>query len=127
MAFLVRLLITSAALWFAVVLIPGIHYSGPWYGLIVVAMLFGVVNAIIRPILVFLSCPLVLVTLGLFVFVINAFMLMLTSALAGALGFRFEVNGFIPALLGALVIGFTSAVMNIFVKDDDEPREVEHR
>ena len=125
MRFLARLLITAAALWVSVKVIPGIDYHGPWYGLIVVALVFGGVNAIIRPILFFLTCPLVLVTLGLFTLVLNAFMLILTSKIAGAFGFGFEVSGFLPAFFGAIVIGLTSAILNTVVADDDEPYQAE--
>jgi len=121
MRFLIRLFITAAALWMAVKLIPGIDYFGPWYGLLAVALVFGLVNAIIRPIMVLLTCPAIIMTLGLFVFILNAIMLMITSAIAGALGFQFEVHGLLPALLGSLVVGITSAFLNMFVPDREEP------
>jgi putative membrane protein len=115
MRFLLRLAITAAALWVSVQLIPGINYIGPWYGLLGVALVFGLVNAVIRPILLYLTCPLVLLTLGLFVLVLNALMLWLTAALAGALGIGFHVAGFLPALLGGLVVGITSTALTIVV------------
>lgn len=117
MRFLLRLAITAASLWVAVELIPGITYTGEWYGLVGVALVFGVVNALVRPVLLLLTCPLVLLTFGLFVFVLNALMLMLTGALSSALGLAFEVDGFWSALLGALLIGIVSAVLNLFVAD----------
>jgi putative membrane protein len=84
---------------------------------------FGLVNAIIRPILLHLTCPLVLLTLGLFVLVLNALMLWLTAALSGALGIGFTVAGFVPALLGALVVGITSTALTILVgKRDNRKR-----
>jgi putative membrane protein len=120
MRFLLRLVITAAALWAAVYLVPGITYEGPLLSLLIVAIVFGLVNAIVRPILVALTCPLIALTLGLFVFVLNALMLWLTSALAGALGIDFHVDGFIAALIGGLVVGIVSAILNIFVSDDDK-------
>jgi putative membrane protein len=120
MRFLLRLAITAAALWVAVQLIAGIDYTGPWTHLFVVALVFGFVNAVIRPILLSLTCPIVLLTLGFFILVLNALMLWLTSALAGALGIDFHVDGFISAFLGGLVVGVVSAVLNIFVKDKRE-------
>lgn len=120
MRFLLRLLISAAALWVAVLLVPGIDYDGPWALLLLVALLFGVVNATIRPLLLLLTCPLVVLTLGLFVFVLNALMLWLTAALATAFGIDFRVAGFVPAFLGGLVIGVVSAILNLFVKDDRE-------
>ena len=117
MRFLLRLAITAASLWVAVELIPGIRYTGEWYGLVGVALVFGVVNALVRPVLMLLSCPLVLLTFGLFVFVLNALMLMLTGVLATALGIEFYVDGFWSALVGALIVGIVSAVLNLFVND----------
>jgi putative membrane protein len=115
MRFILRLLATAAALWVAVLLVPGIDYTGPWLNLLVVTLVFGVVNAVVRPILVYLSCPIIVLTLGLFMFVLNALMLWLTGALSGALGIAFDVRGFVPALIGGLVVGLVSAVLNVFV------------
>lgn len=118
MRFLLRLVITAAALWAAVYLVDGIQYTGPWPHLLFVALVFGAVNAIVRPILVALTCPLIALTLGLFVFVLNALMLWLTSALAGALGLAFHVDGFMPAFIGGLVVGIVSALLSLFVNDE---------
>lgn len=118
MRFILRLVITAIALWAAVHFVSGISYSGPWYGLLAVALIFGLVNAIIRPILAALTCPLVFLTLGLFVFVLNAVMLWLTSLFARMAGFDFHVSGFLPALFGALIVGLTSALLSIFVSDE---------
>jgi putative membrane protein len=122
MRFLVRLLITAVALWAAVELIPGIEHTGPWLNLVGVALVFGIVNAVIRPLLLMLTCPLVLLTLGLFIFVLNALMLMLTGALSNALGLGFTVAGFLPALLGGLVIGLVSTALNVIVGDREKAR-----
>lgn len=123
MRFLLRLLVTAAALWAAVALVPGIRYDGGWAGLLGVALVFGLVNAVIRPILFFLTCPLVFLTLGLFVFVLNALMLGLTALIASELGIAFVVTGFVPALLGALVVGVVSALLNVFVGDPEDARK----
>lgn len=120
MRFLLRLLATAASLWLAVRLVEGITYAGPWWGLLVVALIFGLVNAIIRPILAALTCPLVFLTLGLFVFVLNGLMLIITSMFSRALGFDFNVDGIVAALIGALIVGLTSAVLNLFVPDEKE-------
>lgn len=119
MSFLLRLVATAAALWVAVYLVPGISFAGPLWHLLVVALLFGIVNAIVRPILLTLTCPLVLLTLGLFIFVLNALMLWLTSALAAGFGLAFHVDGFIPALVGSLVVSIVSIVLNVFIGDGD--------
>jgi putative membrane protein len=118
MRFLIRLLVTAAALWVAVRLVPGIWYEGSWLGMLGVALLFGVVNALIRPVVFLLTCPLVVLSLGLFIFVVNALMLLLTAALARSLGIGFHVAGFWPALVGAVVVGLTSMLLSLFVGDD---------
>jgi putative membrane protein len=123
MRFLLRLLVTAAALWLAVRLVPGIEYHGDWVGLLAVALVFGVVNAFVRPILFLLTCPLVVITLGLFVFVLNGLMLWLTAGLSDAVGIDFKVRGIVPAILGALVVGVVSAILNLFV---GEPKQRNH-
>ncbi len=120
MRFLFRLLINAAALWAASAIVPGIQREGDWVTLLLVALVFGVLNAIIRPILALLSCPLQILTLGLFTLVLNAGMLMLTSAISQSLGLGFYVNGFVPALLGGLVISVVSIVLSTFVRDERE-------
>ena len=115
MRFVLRLLVTAAALWAAVLFVPGIEHDGPWTSLLLVALVFGLVNAVIRPIVYMLTCPLVVLTLGLFIFVLNGLMLWLTGALSGALGLGFRVEGLLPAILGALVVGLVSMVLSVFV------------
>ena len=120
MRFLLRLFATAAALWAAVVLVPGISYTDGVPGLLGVALVFGVINAVIRPVLKLLTCPLVVLTLGLFVFILNAFLLWLTSEVAQAFGLGFDVDGFWAALVGALIVGIISTVLNLFVGKQDE-------
>lgn len=115
MRFLIRLIITAAALAAAVWLVPGISHTGPAWHLLLVALVFGLVNALVRPLLLTLTCPLIVLTLGIFVLVVNALMLWLTAALADALGFAFYVTGFWPALFGAIVISIISTLLNLFV------------
>ena len=112
---LIRLVINAAALFVAVQLIPGMHFTGGIGRLLLVALVFGVVNAIVRPVLTLLSCPLIVVTLGLFLLVINAVMLGLTSWLSTSLNLGFRVDGFVPALVGGIVIGIVSTVLPLFV------------
>lgn len=123
MRFLLRLLVTAASLWVAVRLVEGITWEGTWLGLVGVALVFGIVNATIRPILYFLTCPFIFATLGLLVFVLNALMLLLTAHFSEALGLAFRVDGFVSALIGALIIGITSAVLSIFVPDEKKRRD----
>jgi len=122
MNFIIRLVVTAIALGAAVAIVPGIENHSGWLHLILVALIFGIVNAVIRPILLALTCPLVLLTLGLFIFVLNALMLWLTGSISDALGLGFHVNGFVPALLGGLVVGIVSTVLNIFVGREKKKR-----
>jgi putative membrane protein len=112
---LLRLLINAAALWVATQVVPGIFFTGDWRLLLVVALVFGVLNVLVRPVLMILTFPFLLVTLGLFTLVLNAFMLWLTSAVLEALGLGFHVEGFWAAFLGALVVSIVSFALSIFV------------
>jgi putative membrane protein len=110
-----RLLINAAALWAATRLVPGISFDGDWRLLFVVALVFGVLNVSVRPILTLLTLPLLIITLGLFTFVLNGLMLWLTSAISNALGLGFHVAGFGAAFLGALVVTMVSFLLSLFV------------
>jgi len=79
MRLVLRILINSAALWVATQIVPGVTHTGPWISLLLVALVFGVLNALVRPILALLTCPLMLLTLGLSTCVINAIVLWLTA------------------------------------------------
>ena len=120
MRFLLRLLINAAALWVATKIVPGVTCSGGGAALLLVALVFGVLNALVRPLLALLSCPLLILTLGLFTFVINAVILLLTSALSGSLGLGFHVDGFWAAFLGALVVTLVSVLLSVFVRDSPD-------
>ena len=122
MRFILRLLINAAALWAAIRLVPGISFEGEWPALFAVALIFGVLNAVIRPVLFILTFPALILTLGLFTFVLNAFMLWLTSAVSDMFGLRFQVGGFGPAFLGALIITIVSFVLSLVVGPDREER-----
>jgi putative membrane protein len=120
MRFLLRLLINAAALWVAVKLIPGITYDGQgWLPFLGVALVFGIVNATLRPLLKLLSLPLIFLTLGLFALVVNGAMLWLTGKLSGALGLGFHVDGCWTAILGALIVSIVSALLSVFLADVD--------
>jgi putative membrane protein len=115
MHLIVRLLINAAALLAAVWLIPGIEFTGGPGRLIGVAVVFGIVNALVRPILTVLSCPLIVITLGLFTLVINALLLLLTGYLSQAWALGFRVDGFLSAFLGGIVIGIVSTALTLTV------------
>jgi putative membrane protein len=117
---LLRLLINALALLVAAWLVPGIRLGAAgrhptthdWLTLLLVALIFGLVNAVIRPLVILLSLPLEIVTLGLFTFVINALMLLLTSWIAQGMGLGFRVDGFLAALLGALIVSVVSFALS---------------
>lgn len=110
---ILRWLITTLAIFVAVYFVPGIHFTGPGWQLGIVALIFGLVNVLLRPVLALLTCPLVLLTLGLFVLVINAGMLILTAALASRFGVDFRVDTFLAALLGAILISIVSVTLSL--------------
>lgn len=112
---LLRWIGTTLAIFLAAKVLPGIEYSGPWWGLLLVAALSGLVNALVRPIVVLLTCPFVILTLGLGLLLINAAMLGLVAWLAGD---WLVVDGCFPAFFGALVISLVSALFNALVGDD---------
>lgn len=122
MQFIIRLLINAAALWAAIRLVPGISFEGDWPLLFGVALVFGVLNAVIRPILFVLTFPFFLVTLGLFTFVLNAFMLWLTSVTSDLFGLRFHVDGFGAAFVGALIVTVVSFALSMFAGPRRERR-----
>src|SRR5580765_7088306 len=115
MRLLLRLLINTAALWVAVRFIPGISFSGNPVLLLGVALVFGVVNTIVKPIVTLLSLPAVLLTLGIFLFVINALMLWFTGWLSTSLGLGFHVEGFGAAFLGGIVVALVAWVLSMFL------------
>ena len=119
MGIVLRVLINAAALWLAASLIPGIELDGLGTTLLA-ALVLGIVNAVLRPILIFLTLPITLVTLGLFIFVLNAFCVWLTSRLVPG----FEVGGFSAAFLGALVISVVSWALTAFLSDTGRLRRI---
>ena len=125
MSILVSLLINAAALWVATEMVDGISFTGTVPTLLGVALVFGVLNVVVRPILKLLTFPFLILTLGLFIFVLNAVMLLLTSAASNALGLGFHVEGFVPALIGALVVSIISYGLSLFVGvgEDKKNRE----
>lgn len=120
---ILRWAIVAVAVWLAILIVPGIDANASdWTTIAAFALILGLLNAIVRPVLKFLSCPLIVVTLGLFVLILNGFMFWLAGVVAGALNLSFTVSDFWAALLGALVVSVVSAVLNIFVPDDHESR-----
>ena len=117
MRFLARLLVNAAALWVATRIVPGVSYSGGVVPMLAVALVFGVVNAVIGTATKILTFPIILLTLGIFILVINGLMLMLTSAMSSALGLGFHVDGFWAAFWGGLVVSVISTALSLVVRD----------
>jgi putative membrane protein len=122
MSLLLRLFINAAALYAATRFVDGISFSGTPVALLGVALVFAIVNTMIKPIVAFFSLPAIILTLGLFLLVINAGMLMLTSALSRTLGLGFSVRGFGAALLGSIVVSLTSLVLGAFLASDQKKK-----
>ncbi len=120
--FLIRLVVNAVAIWAAVQLVPGLNYVGSTTSLLIVALVFGVVNALVRPLLLLLTCPFIILTLGLFVLVVNTIMLSLTVWLSSIWDLGLTSTGFWATFLGALVISIVSSVINLLIKDDNEEK-----
>lgn len=116
MGFLLRLLVNAVALWVATQVVTGVHYEGDVLPFLVVALIFGVINATLRPLTKLVTCPLILITLGLFTFIVNGLMLWLTSGLAESLGLGFHVDSYWAAFLGAIVVSIVSTLLSMTVK-----------
>ncbi len=114
MAFVIRWLVTTIAVLVAAHLIPGIGYDG-WGALLGASLLLGIINAFVRPILLLLSLPFIIITMGLFIFVVNALLLLLVSKIVPA----FQVAGFWSAFFGAIVISLVSWILSSFFRGSD--------
>ena len=118
---LIRWVISAVSIFAAAWLLPGIQVrGGGWAVYFWMAIILGLANAVIRPILKLLTCPLILLTLGLFTLVINALTLWIAASIAEGMGIGFHVAGFGSALLGSIIISVVSVILNAFVKDDDD-------
>ena len=122
MRLVIRVLINAAALWVAVRFVPGLAYTGTPLMLLCVAIVFGVVNTVIKPIVTLLSIPAVLLTLGVFLLVINALMLWLTGWISTTLGLGLTVQGPGAAFLGAIVVSLVSWALSVFLAESKDSR-----
>lgn len=112
---ILQILVNAAALWVAELLVPGIHFSGQWWKLLLVAFIFGLVNTFLRPILRLVTFPITIMTLGLFLLVINALLLLLTGAISAELDLGFQVDDFFAALLGSVVISLVGFALSLVI------------
>ncbi|HSJ74794.1 MAG TPA: phage holin family protein [Gemmatimonadales bacterium] len=106
-------ILNAAALWIAAAVVPGLDFTGGPGRLLLVAAVFGVINSTLRPLLTILTCPLIVVTLGLFTLVINALMILATGRLSESWNLGFTVSGFWAAFFGGLVVGLVSVVLSL--------------
>ncbi|HML22782.1 MAG TPA: phage holin family protein [Aggregatilinea sp.] len=120
--FFIRLIVNAMALAATAYILPGIHIDMGLGSLLLVAFVFGIVNAIVKPVITILSCPLIIVTLGLFYLVVNGLMLLITDELAGG---RFDVDGLLWAVLGGLVFGIIGSILEsaLGLNDKDDEKE----
>lgn len=115
--FLVWWLFNSISLFLVTVILPGVDISEGVWTLLLVALLIGLINAVLRPILYLLSCGFIIITLGLIIPVLNALLLLLADELAGK---SFEIDGLLWAILAAILMGIINAVLHRLIKDDDK-------
>lgn len=118
--FIIRLIVTALALAVTAFLLPGIHVEDGILTLLLIALVFGIVNAILKPIITVLSCPLIILTLGLFYLVVNGLMLLITDELVGS---NFEVDGIWWAILGGLVMGIVGSILESLLAVNETPRD----
>ena len=125
--FLIRVVVNGLALWVAALVIPGVNLAtgdSSWTNklltVLFVALVFGVINAFVKPVVKLLSLPFIVLTLGLFTFIVNAFMLQITEWICEWLNLDFTITDFFwDAVLAAVVITFVSWLLNIVLPDDD--------
>lgn len=118
MGALIRFALNTLALYAAVWLVPGIRFEGSLGRFLLVGLVFGGVNSLLRPLLTILTCPLVVLTLGLFTLVINALMLLATAWLSDRWDLGFAVDGFVAALLGGIIVGLASTILALFLGNE---------
>jgi len=124
MRILIKLIITAVAVWVATLVISGIHLHAHSTTqkievLVVVALIFGIINAVLKPIIKAIGCFAYAITLGLIAIVVNGLLFWLTSYVAGKLNVPFHITGFVPAVLGALLVGVVSWVLSLIVDRDE--------
>lgn len=115
MNFIIKVLINAAALWVAARFVPGIDLTADIWQILLIALVFGLINTFLKPILKLLSLPVIILTLGLFAIIVNVILLAITAALMDGL----TIDGFLPALLGSIVISIVSAILSAIIPDSN--------
>jgi putative membrane protein len=116
--FILRWAINAIAIFLAIRFVPGIHLESGLISVLWLALILGLVNAFLRPLLTLLTCPLIILTLGLFTLLINAFLFWLTGQIGHIFGILLNFDGFWPIFLGALVISVVSIALSLILKDE---------
>src|SRR5512142_3299278 len=119
--FILRWAINAAAFFLAVRFVQGITLESGWLSIIWLALIFGLVNAFVRPLLQLLTCPLIILTLGLFTLLINTFLFWLTGQIGHFFGIGLTMNGFWPAFLGGVVVTVVSVLLTMILHDEMRP------
>ena len=122
--FILRWAINAAAIFLAIRFVPGIALQSGWVSVIWLALIFGLVNAFLSPLLKLLTCPLIILTLGLFTLLINTFLLWLTGQIGYLFGMGLTMNGFWPALLAGVVVTVVSVVLTMILHDEMRPHRM---
>ena len=117
--YVLQWLITSLAIFAAFSLVPGITFTGNGYEIGIIAMIYSVINLLIRPVLTLITCPMIILTLGMFTVIINGVLLLITADLAKYFGIDFQIETFFTALIGAVVISLTTFVLNLLSGDNN--------
>lgn len=122
LALVIRVVVIAVALWIATLVVPGIDVSAGQTStqvltLVAVALIFGVVNEVVKPLVKVVGCPLYVLTLGLFGLVVNALLFMLVGFLAAGVGLPFAVGGFGAAFVGAIVVALVGFVLHVAIPD----------
>jgi putative membrane protein len=121
-AFVIRVAVVAVSLWVATLIVDGINYTasstaGSIGTLVAVALIFGLVNAVLKPLIKVVGCPFYVLTLGLFGLVVNALLFLLVGAIADGIGLPFTVDGFWAAFLGAIVVSVVGFVLHVLIPD----------
>ena len=115
MNFIIKVLVNAAALWVAARFVPGIDLVADVWQILLIALVFGLINTFLKPILKVLSFPVIILTLGLFAIIVNVILLAITAWLMEGL----TIDGFLPALLGSIVISIVSAILSAIIPDGE--------
>jgi len=113
MAYLIlRVMINALSIVAAIRLVDGITFTGEWWKMIIIGAVFGIVNSLLKPIMMIFTFPLIVLTLGIFTLVVNALMLIITAGLSGPLHLGLKIDGFWPAFWGALIVSIVSMLLS---------------